>query len=55
MDKTRLKVALAVLEAVKNRFLDTKKFINNNMEEECQKEKMSRDKVIFFTSLGAKS
>ena len=29
--------------------------INNTMEDECQKEKISADEVIFFTSLEAKS
>ena len=48
MDKKRLKVALVVLEAVKNRFPDTKQFIDDTMEEECQKEKISMDEVIFL-------
>ena len=48
MDKKRLKVALTVLEAVKNRFPDTKQFIDNTMEEECQNEKISADEVIFY-------
>ena len=47
MDKKRLKVALAVLEAVKHRFPDTKQFADDTMEEECQKEKVSADEVIF--------
>ena len=55
MDKKRLKVALAVLDAVKGKFPDTKKFIDDTMEDECQKEKISADEVIFFTSLEAKS
>ena len=55
MDKKRLKVALAMLETVKNRFPDTKQSIDDTMEEEFQKEKISADEVIFFTSLGAKS
>ena len=48
MNKKRLKVALAVLQTVKNRFPDTKEFIDNTMEEECQKEKISVDEVIFL-------
>ena len=55
MDKKRLKVALAVLDAVKGKFPGTKKFINDTMEEERQKEKISTEEVIFFTSLKAKS
>ena len=48
MDKKLLKVAFAVLEAVKKRFPDTKQFIDDTMEEECQKEKISADEVIFL-------
>ena len=48
MNKKRLKVALAVLQTVKNRFPDTKEFIDNTMEEECQKEKISVDEVVFL-------
>ena len=48
MDKKRLKVALAVLEAVEIRFPETKQFIDNTMEDECQKEKISADEAIFF-------
>ena len=45
MDKKRLKVALAVLDAVKGKFPETKKFINDTMEDECQKEKISTEEV----------
>ena len=55
MDKKRLRVALTVLEAVKIKYPETKQFIYNTMEEECQKVKISADEVIFFTSLEAKS
>ena len=55
MDKKRLKVALIVLEAVKVKFPETKQLIDKTMEDECQKEKISVDQVIFFTSLEAKS
>ena len=48
MDKKRLRVALTVLEAIKNEYPETKKFIENLMDEECQKEKISADEVIFF-------
>ena len=55
MDKRRLRVALKVLRAVKEQCLDTKRFIEDLIDEECQKEKISADEVIFFTSLEAKS
>ena len=55
MDKKWLRVALAVLDAVKTKFPETRQFIDNTMEDECQKEKISADEVIFFTSLEAKS
>ena len=54
MDKKRVRVALTVLEAVKIKFPETKQFIDNTMEDECQKEKISADEVIFFASLEAK-
>ena len=55
MDKKRLKVALAVLEAVKIKFPETKQFTGNTMEDKCEKEMISSDEVIFFTSLEVKS
>ena len=48
MDKKRLKIALAVLNAVKSRFPETQEFIENTLREECEKEKMTADEVIFF-------
>ena len=48
MDKKRLKVAVVVLNAVKTKYPETKKFIDNTMEEECQKEKISAEEVIFL-------
>ena len=47
MDKKRLKVALAVLDAVRGRFPETQEFIDSTLKEECEKEKMTADKVIF--------
>ena len=63
MDKKRLRIALTVLgavktkfpEAVKTKFPETKQFIDNTMEDECQKGKISADEVIFFYKLGEKS
>ena len=50
MDKKRLRIALKVLEAVKSKYPETKKFIENLMDEDCQKKNISPDEVIFFTS-----
>ena len=55
MNKKRLIVALRVLGAVKEHFPDTKNFIEDLTDEQCQKEKISVEEVIFFTSLEAKS
>ena len=55
MDKKILRVALKVLDAVKTQFPDTKNVIEDLIDEECQKENISADEVIFFTSLEAKS
>ena len=54
MDKKRLKIALAVLDAVKNRFPETNEFIDSTLKEECEKEKITADEVIFFASKLAK-
>ena len=55
MDKRRLRVALKVLGTVKEQFPYTKQFIEDLIDEECQKERISADEVIFFTSLETKS
>ena len=54
-DEKRFRVALKVLGRVKEAFPDTKPFIQDLIDEKCQKEKISADEVIFFTSLEAKS
>ena len=54
MDKKRIKIALAVLDAVKSRFPETQEFIENTLREECEKEKMTADEVIFFCTLRSK-
>ena len=54
MDKKNLRISLKVLEAVKERFSDTKNFIDNMMEEQCQKEKISVEEVIFYKSKSKK-
>ena len=48
MDKKRLRVALKVLESGKTKYLETKQFIEILINEGCQKEKISADKVIFL-------
>ena len=48
MDKKRLKIALAVLHAVRNRFPEAQEFITSTLKRECEKERMTIDEVIFF-------
>ena len=48
MDEKWLKVALVVLNAVRTKYLETKQIIDDTMEEECQKEKISAEEVIFL-------
>ena len=50
MDKKRLKISLDASNAVKNTFLETNKFIDSTLKEECEKERMTAGKVIFFAS-----
>ena len=45
MDKKRLKVASVVLDAIKSRFPETQKPIENTWQEECEKEKITTDEV----------
>ena len=47
-DKEKLRIILKVLEAVKENFPGTKSFIDDMMEEQCQKEKISVEEVIFL-------
>ena len=47
MDKEILKITVAVLDAVRGRFPETQEFIDSTLKEECEKEKMTVDKVIF--------
>ena len=48
MDKKRLEIALAVLDAVNSRFPETQEFIDSTLKEECEREKMTADEVIFL-------
>ena len=47
MDK-KPTIALSVLDAVRGRFPETQEFIDSTLKEECEKEKMTADKVIFY-------
>ena len=47
MQKNQLKSALSVLDTVRNRFPETNEFIDSTLKEECEKEKMTADEVIF--------
>ena len=48
MDKKWQKIALAVLDAVKSRFPETQEFIENTLREECEKEKITADEIVFY-------
>ena len=48
MDKKRLKIALSVLDAVRDRFPGTNGFIDSTLKEECEKEMITGDEVIFY-------
>ena len=48
MDKKRLKIALAVLDAVGSTFPETNEFIDSTLKEEYEKERMTADEVIFY-------
>ena len=48
MDKKRLKIALAVLDAVRSTFPETNEFIDSTLKEECEKERITVDEVIFY-------
>ena len=48
MDKKRLKVALTVLNAVRSTFPETNEFIDSTLKEECEREKITADEVIFY-------
>ena len=47
MDKKRVKIVLAVMNAVRSTFPKTNKFIDSALKKECEKEGMTTDKVIF--------
>ena len=47
MDKKQPKIALAVLDAIRSTFPEINEFINSTLKEECEKERMTVDEVIF--------
>ena len=51
MDKKRLIITLAGLNAVRSTFPETN---DSTLKEECEKEKMTAEEVIFFASKLAK-
>ena len=56
MEKKRIKIAMKVLEEIKNEFLETVKFIDDRLEQEFSKENMKVEEVIFlFICIKAKS
>ena len=48
MDKKQLKIALAVLDAIRSRIPETQEFIDITLKEECEIKWMTSDKVIFY-------
>ena len=48
MGKKRLRVALKILKGVTVKFPNTKQFIDDAMEEECQKGRITADELIFY-------
>ena len=46
--KKRLKIILAVLNAVRSTFPETNEFIDSTLKEECEREKITADEVIFY-------
>ena len=56
MGKRRIKIAIKLLDEVKEHFSETKDFIEDCIEQECSKENITVEEVIFpFTCLEAKS
>ena len=48
MGRKRLKTALSVLDAVRERLPETHEFIDSTLKEECEKESITADEVIFY-------
>ena len=54
MDKKWLKIALSVLDTVRNRFPETNEYVGTTLKEECEKERMTADEVIFYKFISKK-
>ena len=37
-----------MIDAVRNRFLETQEFIDSTLKEECEKQGMTADEIIFY-------
>ena len=48
MDKRRIKIATKVLDEVKAEFPETAEFIDDLLEEECLKENVTVEEVLFY-------
>ena len=48
MDRKQLKIALFVLDTVRNRFPETNEFIDSTLKEQCEKERITADELIFY-------
>ena len=48
MDKKRPKIGLAILDAVRSTFPETNEFIDSTLKEECEKEEITADDIIFL-------
>ena len=48
MDKKRLKITLKILNDVKQEHQATKKYLEDHLREDCLKENMSAEEVIFL-------
>ena len=48
MDKKRLKIALAVLNAVRSTFSEIKDFPDSSLKEECERQKIIADEVTLL-------
>ena len=55
-DQKRIKTAIKVPDEIKNKFPETAEFIDDRLEQECNKENMTVEEVTFlFKYLEAKS
>ena len=48
VNKKRIRMAIKVLEEIKNEFPETAEFIDDCLEQECSKENTTIEEVIFF-------